>query len=247
MWPSWEQTLIVFAAALLEGAVGFDFGLLAAPAAGALLGVRDSVILISLPNLAIASVKVAGQKIPPELIKRLMPFIGAGGVGAAAGVFTLVSAPPIILKWGLGAFVLITAAYSFSRFRFEFDQRDETFFAYLAGLIAGWLNGLAYAGGPLVVIYLDSLQINRSRLAKMMHISALAFAAVQVAMLSGTGNFLPLTAARSFLAVAPALAGFLIGRRLRGAMRPEIGYAAGLVLLIASALSLLIFDPGEWR
>ncbi|MBT3352770.1 MAG: TSUP family transporter [Nitrospinaceae bacterium] len=247
MWPSWEQTLIIFAAALLEGSVGFDFGLLAAPALGALLGVRDSVILISLPNLAIASAKVTSQKIPPELFKRLMPFIGAGGVGVAAGVFMLVTTPPIILKWGLGIFVLITAAYSFSNFRIEFDQRDETFFAYLAGLIAGWLSGLAYAGGPLSVIYLDSLQINRSRLARMMYISALAFAAVQVAMLSGTGNFLPLTAARSLLAVVPALAGFLIGRRLRGAVRPEFGYVAGLVLVVASALSLLIFAPGGWR
>jgi len=247
MWPSWEQTLIVFAAALLEGSIGFDFGLLAAPAAGALLGVRDSVILISLPNLAIASAKITGQKIPPDLIKRLMPFIGAGGVGAAAGVFTLVSAPPIILKWGLGLFVLTTTAYSFSRFRLEFDQRDETFFAYLAGLIAGWLSGLAYAGGSFIVIYLDSLGISRSRLAKMMRISALAFATVQVAMLSGTGNFLPLTAARSLLAVAPALSGFLIGRWLRGAVKPEIGYLGGLVLVIASALSLLIFGPGGWR
>ena len=61
MWPSWEQTLIISATALLEGAVGFDFGLLAVPAMGALLGVRDSVILLSLPNLAIASSKVLGR------------------------------------------------------------------------------------------------------------------------------------------------------------------------------------------
>ena len=29
MWPAWEHTLLIFAAGLLEGAVGFDFGLIA--------------------------------------------------------------------------------------------------------------------------------------------------------------------------------------------------------------------------
>ncbi|MFP6889993.1 MAG: sulfite exporter TauE/SafE family protein [Nitrospinota bacterium] len=247
MWPSWEQTLIISATALLEGAVGFDFGLLAVPAMGALLGVRDSVILLSLPNLAIASSKVLGRKMPSESLLRMMPFIGAGGVGAAVGVLTLLSAPPIALKWGVGTFVLICAAYSISRLRFQFDPRDETFFAYLAGLISGWLGGVAYAGGPIAVMYLDSLRMNRTRLVRLMNVSALAFAAVQVAALSGSGNLLPSMAMRAALAVFPALAGFLIGRRIRGMFSPEIGYTVGLGLMIAAALSLLIFGQDGWK
>ncbi len=247
MWPSWEQTLIVFAAALLEGAVGFDFGLVAAPALGSLIGVLDAVVLLSIPNLSLAVSKILGVKIPPDPVRRLMPFIGAGGLGATAGVITLIATPPIVLKWGAGLLVLLIAAYSISRLRLQLDLRDESFFAYLAGLISGWLSGLTYAGGPLTIIYLDSLQMNRSRMAKMMNISALAFAATQVAAFTGTGYLPPLLAARSLLAVFPALAGFLIGRRIRGTFSPEMGYTAGLGLMTATALALLIFGRGVWK
>ncbi|MFC1492153.1 sulfite exporter TauE/SafE family protein [Nitrospinota bacterium] len=247
MWPSWEQTLIIFAAALLEGAVGFDFGLVATPALGALIGVRDAVVLLSLPNLSVAAARILGRRMPAESLRRLMPFIGAGGVGAAAGVLTLTSAPAAALKWGVGIFVLISASYSFSRLRIQLDLRDEGFFAYSAGFVSGWLNGLAYAGGPLIVIYLDSVEIRRLQLAKMMHVTALAFAAVQVAALSGTGNLPPPPAIQSAMAILPALAGFLIGRRIRGLFYPEIGYTAGLGLMIAAAFSLLVFGEGGWR
>ncbi len=247
MWPSWEQTLLVFAAAFLEGSVGFDFGLVATPALGAFLGVREAVILLSLPNLALGILRVSGWKIPPDPLRRLMPFIGAGGVGAAVGVLALLALPLIVLKWFVGIYVLMCAAYSFSKFRIQLDMRDEVFFAYLGGVLSGWLSGLAFAGAPLIVIYLDSLEINRSRLAKMMHLSVLAFAAVQVAALTGTGNLPPPAAIRALLAVLPALAGFVLGRRLRSLLSPALGYTLGLALMVAAAVSLLVFGPGGWR
>lgn len=247
MWPSWEQTLLVFAAAFLEGSVGFDFGLMAVPALGAFLGVREAVILLSLPNLALGILRVSGWKIPPDPLRRLMPFIGAGGVGAAVGVLALLATPLIVLKWFVGIYVLMCAVYSFSKFRIQLDMRDEVFFAYLGGVVSGWLSGLAFAGAPLIVIYLDSLEINRSRLAKMMHVSVLAFAAVQVAALTGTGNLPPSAAIRALMAVLPALAGFVLGRRLRSLLSPALGYTLGLTLMVAAAVSLLVFGPGGWR
>lgn len=247
MWPSWEQSLLVFAAALLEGSVGFDFGLVAAPALGALLGVREAVVLLSLPNLALGILRVSGWKIPPDPLRRLMPFIGAGGVGAAVGVLALMATPPVILKWFVGIFALACALYSFSTFRFQLDMRDETYFAYLGGALSGWLSGLAFAGSPLIVIYLDSLGINRSRMAKLMHLSVLAFGAVQVAALTGTGHLPSAAAIRALMSVLPALAGFVIGRRFRGALSPEWGYTLGLGLLVAASVSLLVFAPGGWN
>lgn len=247
MWPSWEQTLLIFAAAMLEGAVGFDFGLLATPALGALLGVRGAVVLLSLPNLALMALRALGGRLPAAPLRRLMPFIGAGSAGTAVGVLVLVSSPPTVLKWGVGLIVLLCAGYSLSRTRLELDMRDETFFAYLAGFLSGWLSGLAYAGGPISAIFLESLEVNRTRLAQMMQVCALAFAAVQVAALTGTGALAPLAAARSATAILPALAGFVIGRLVRGRFSPALGHAAGLGLMIAAAVSLIAFGPAGWR
>ncbi|MDA0999913.1 MAG: TSUP family transporter, partial [bacterium] len=152
MWPTWEETLLIFAAAVLEGGVGFDFGLIAVPAIGALSGVRDAVVLLCFPNLGLGILKALGGKAKKENLKRFMPFIGAGGVGAAAGVFLLLSTPPAVLKWTVLGLALLFALYSLSWTRFQLDLRDETFFAYIAGFFSGSLTGFSYAGGPVAVI-----------------------------------------------------------------------------------------------
>lgn len=247
MWPSWEITLLVFAAALLEGAAGFDFGLVATPALASLVGVRDSVLTLCLPNLVLMAIRALGSGVPSASLRRLMPFLGAGAAGAAVGVLALLSSPPTFLKWSVGGVVLLWAAYGASRQRIQLDMRDETFFTYLAGFFAGGLGGFSFAGGPLSVIYLDSTGAGRARMMRLMYTCALAFASVQVAMLSGAGALGPAESARSAMAALPAVAGFLLGRMLRGRLPPALGYAGGLGLMIAAAIALLAFGPSGWE
>ncbi|MEK6709735.1 MAG: TSUP family transporter [Nitrospinota bacterium] len=247
MWPPWEHTLLIFAAGALEGAVGFDFGLLATPALAAALGVRGAVVLLCLPLLALNASRAVGGGVPGAPLRRLMPFIGAGSVGAAAGVFILASTPPVVLTWGVGLLVLLCVGYSLSRLRLQLDLRDETFFAYLAGFAAGLLAGLANAGGPLIVVFLDSLGLSRGRMARMLPVCALAFAAAQVAALSGAGLLPPAPAAQSAAAILPALAGAMLGRMLRGRFSPELGYAAGLLAMAGGAAALIVWGPAGWK
>ena len=86
MWPSWDITFLIFAAAFLEGAAGFDFGLVATPALASLIGVRDSVLTLSLPNLILMAIRAIGGGVPAPSLRRLMPYLGAGAAGAAVGV-----------------------------------------------------------------------------------------------------------------------------------------------------------------
>ena len=247
MWPAWEHTLLIFAAGLLEGAVGFDFGLIATPALGAAMGVRNAVVLLCLPGLSVSAVRSLEGGVPGAPLRRLMPFIGAGSVGAAAGVFVLAASPPVVLTWGVGLFALACGGYSLSRLRIQLDTRDESFFAYLAGFVSGLFTGAANGGGPFTVIYLDSLGLTRSRMARMMPVCAMAFAAAQVAALSGAGLLLLSPAARSAAAILPALAGFLLGKMLRGRFSPRLGYAAGLAALGGAAAALIAWGPAGWR
>lgn len=247
MWPSWEETLIIFAAAVLEGGVGFDFGLIAVPAIGALSGVRDAVVLLCLPNLGLGILKAIGGKAEKKNLKRLMPFIGAGGAGAAVGVFVLLSTPPVVLKWMAGGLALLFALYSLSWTRLQLDLRDETFFAYIAGFFSGGFTGFSYAGGPVSVIFLDSMDLQRGEMVKLVYIAGLAFAAVQAAALIGAGLLIGEAASRSALSLLPAAAGFICGRVIRGRIPSIAGYTGGLTLLVVAALALFIFGPGGWK
>ena len=247
MWPTWDITLLVFAAAFLEGAAGIDFGLVATPALGALIGVRDSVLTLSLPNLILMAIRAIGGGVPAPSLKRLMPFLGAGAAGGAVGVLTLLSSPPTFLKWSVGVLVLLFAVYSISRQRVQLDMRDETFFTYLAGFFAGGLSGFSYAGNPVSIMYLDSTGAGRARMMRLTYTAALVFASVQIAILSGSGALGAFESARSAVSILPAVAGFLLGRLLRGRIPPALGFAGGIVLMIAAALCLLIFGPSGWK
>ena len=247
MWPSWDITLLVFAAAFLEGAAGIDFGLVATPALGAIIGVRDSVLTLSLPNLILVAIRAIGGGVPVPSFKRLTPFLGAGAAGAAVGTLTLISSPPTFLKWSAGVLVLLFAVYSISRQRIQLDMRDETFFTYLAGFFAGGLSGFSYAGNPVGIMYFDSTGAGRARMMRLTYTSALVFASVQIAILSGSGALGALKSTRSAASILPAVAGFLLGRLLRGRIPPAVGFAVGLGLMIAAALALLIFGPSGWR
>ncbi len=247
MWPSWEITLLVFAAAFLEGAAGFDFGLVATPALGALLGVRDSVLLLSLPNLVLTAMRAIGGGVPFASLRRFVPFLGAGAAGAALGVLTLLAGPPTFLKWSVGVLVLLFAAYSISRQRVQLDMRDETFFTYLAGFFSGGLSGFCFAGNAVSIIYLDSTGAGRARMMRLTYTAALVFASVQVAILSGAGALGPAESARAAVAILPAAAGFLLGRLLRGRISPALCFTGGLALMIAAALALLVFGPSGWK
>ncbi len=247
MWPSWDIALLIFAAALLEGAAGIDFGLAATPMLASLIGVRDSVLILSLPNLILMAIRAMGGGVPSTSLRRLMPFLGAGAVGVGAGALVLISSPPTFLKWAASVIVLLFAVYSVSRQRIQLDMRDETFFSYVAGFFAGGLSGFSFSGGALSVIYLDSLGAGRARMMRLMYTSALAFASVQVAVLSGAGALGPAESARSAVSILPAVAGFLLGRLLRGRISPALGYASGLGLMIAGAIALLVFGPSGWE
>ena len=73
------------------------------------------------------------------------------------------------------------------------------------------------------------------------------FASVQIAILSGSGALGAFESARSAVSILPAVAGFLLGRLLRGRIPPALGFAGGIVLMIAAALCLLIFGPSGWK
>ena len=96
-------------------------------------------------------------------------------------------------------------------------------------------------------MYLDSTGAGRARMMRLTYTSALVFASVQIAILSGSGALGAFESARSAVSILPAVAGFLMGRLIRGRIPPALGYASGLGLMIAAALALLIFGPSGWK
>ena len=236
----WETTLIIFLSSIFEGAIGFDFALLAVPSLGALIGIKTSIIFLAIPNLLLMLLRSLYVGISLTSIKRYLPFVGAGSLGTILGVISFVTFPSSFIKFFVGFIIILLAIHSISKLRIHLDMRDEIFFTYFAGFFGGWFSGISYTGSALCVMFLDSLGIKKIELIKILYITTLFFSIVQVGALSGMGQFSKEIIIESSIGIIPAIAGFFVGRQLIKFIPSRIFYGCAIVVMISSAILLVI-------
>tara|TARA_A100001037_G_scaffold139387_1_gene126339 strand:- start:1501 stop:2232 length:732 start_codon:yes stop_codon:yes gene_type:complete len=236
----WEKTLIIFLSSVFEGAIGFDFALLAVPTLGAFIGIKKSIIYLAIPNLALMLLRSTYVGISLMSVKRYLPFIGAGSLGTILGVISFVAFPDTFIKYFVALIVLLLAIHSISKLRIHLDMRDEIFFTYFAGFFGGWFSGISYTGSALCVMFLDSLEIKKTELIKILYITTLFFSIVQVGALSGMGQFNKEIITESLIGILPAIVGFCVGRILIKFLGNKIIYGTAILIMIVSAILLVI-------
>tara|TARA_B100000686_G_scaffold55110_1_gene59385 strand:+ start:917 stop:1648 length:732 start_codon:yes stop_codon:yes gene_type:complete len=236
----WEKPLIIFLSSIFEGAIGFDFALLAVPTLGAFIGIKESIIYLAIPNLALMFLRSIYVGISFTSIKRYLPFIGAGCLGTILGVISFVAFPATFIKYFISFILLLLAIHSISKIRVHLDMRDEIFFTYFAGFFGGWFSGISYTGSALCVIFLDSLGIKKTELIKILYIATLFFALVQVGALSGMGQFNKKIIIESLIGIFPAVLGFSVGRILIKFLPNRILYGFAILIMIVSSVLLVI-------
>ena len=236
----WKTTLIIFLSSIFEGAIGFDFALLAVPSLGVLIGIKPSIIFLAIPNLLLMLLRSLYVGISLTSIKRYLPFVGAGSLGTILGVISFVTFPSSFIKYFIGFMIILLAIHSISKLRIHLDMRDEIFFNYFAGFFGGWFSGISYTGSALCVMFLDSLGIKKTELIKILYITTLFFSIVQVGALSGMGQFSKEIIIESSIGIIPAITGFFIGRLLIKFIPSRIFYGCAIVIMIGSAICLVL-------
>ena len=93
-----------------------------------------------------------------EYIKRFWP-LGLGQIiGVSLGVQVLVSADSNVLKICLGLIVLLNIALRATQWRLKIPRNREAISGPVGGLAAGMVGGTTSFVGPLLVLYLSSLE-----------------------------------------------------------------------------------------
>ena len=236
----WEKSLVIFLSSIFEGAIGFDFALLAVPSLGVLIGIKPSIIFLAIPNLSLMLLRSIYVGISMTSIKKYLPFIGAGSLGTILGVISFVAFPSSFIKFFIGFIIILLAIHSISKLRVHLDMRDEIFFTYFAGFFGGWFSGISYKGSSLCVMFLDSLEIKKTELVKILYITTLFFSIVQVGALSGMGQFSNKIIIESLFGVIPAIIGFCLGRQLIKFIPNRIIYGSAILIKVSSAIFLVI-------
>jgi len=233
--------LIVAGAYVVFGLTGFGSTIVAVPLLAHVLPLTFAVPLMMLLDLAATFTLGARFRkgIRFDELAWLVPCILAG---MALGLTLLIKVPQAALLVGLGAFVLLYAAYGFTRRGAPVAL--QRLWSVPFGLAGGALSALFGTGGVLFAIYIagrippkDGLQDElRATIASTVMLSAL----VRVVLFGAAGlltqaDLLPC----ALLLVPMMLAGFYLGNRLHTAVPAEFVIRAVYAVLVVAGVSLI--------
>jgi uncharacterized membrane protein YfcA len=151
--------LIVFIAAFIQGAVGFGLALVSLPFMAMILGLKNSIIALSLSGFLLNATLLWRTR-KHFSFDRLIPMMIAVLLAIAPGFCILYFAPDIVLRRTLGIVMLLTVIQ-----RHLPVIKDKRWHPHWLGIPCGIFGGLLQssigAGGPPLVAYLSSQKFER--------------------------------------------------------------------------------------
>ena len=232
--------VVMLAAGLLQGALGFGFPFVATPLIAMVSDMRTAIVVVLLPTLATILVVLLTSGPLGVTLRRfwMMPLYMIAGAGA--GTWLFVSAPdaPYTLLLALITFVYL-GFDKLGRTDWPLVRRNERWFGPVSGLTAGVFEGTAnVAAPPLIILYL-SLNLTPAMLVQALNICFVMGKTTQFAVLSLRGG----VGADEWLATLPLAAigvtGSLIGVRIRNRIDAQVFRAWVKRALLIIALALL--------
>jgi uncharacterized protein len=195
--------LVMLAAGLLQGALGFGFPFVATPLIAMVSDMRTAIVVVLLPTLAtiLVALFTAGPLRVTLARFWMMPLYMI--VGAAAGTWLFVSAPDAPYTLLLALLTLVYLGFDrLGRTEWPLVRRHERWFAPLSGLTAGVFEGTANVAGPALIIFYLALGLTPAMLVQALNICFLIGKSTQLTVLATRGG----VGAGEWLATLPFVA-----------------------------------------
>lgn len=215
----WPLTALIIGTFLLAGAVKGVIGLGLPTVAMGLLGLAMSpaqaAALLIIPSTVTNVWQLANGGQLRGLLKRLWPMLLMIAVGTGLGSWWLgINGGPSMTR-ALGAALLVYALSGLALPAFSISHRTERWLGPSCGLLTGIV---ASATGVFVipaVPYLQALGLSRDQLVQALGLSFTVSTLALAAGLAGSGALGGSELGASWLALAPALLGMMLGQWLR--------------------------------
>ena len=231
--------VIMLAAGLLKGSLGFGAPLIAVPALAMLVGTRTAIVLGPIPFVLANLVLLLRRPVDAAAMRRFLPIVLTLVPATFVGGLLLANVNTAALSVVVGAVTIGFAALSGVGIHLRVPVRYEWPGSLALGATAGLLNGSTSIPGPLFATYLAGLRLDPR--AFVYGITLLLFTGniAQVISYSRLGLY---TSERllASLALAPTfLLGQQIGFRIHDRLHPERFRRAVLVMVALSGANLL--------
>ena len=231
--------LVIFVAAVVQGASGFGFGLVAVALLSLLVQIEDAAVLNVLPALTINCL-LAGRLFA-SISWKVVPVVALAAVVATpVGVMVLRHMDSRHLNLILAALLLAAVLQAIiphlRRLRFH-----SPLLAAILGGVSGIFAGALGAGGPALVAYVNSLGLSRHQQVATLQLLLGTMGTVRLLELIRSDMLTPAqwwTSGLCSLIVIPgALAGlWLLGKSSESIFRPAVIGLLFLIMLRSAAL-----------
>jgi uncharacterized membrane protein YfcA len=213
-------TLVLIALAFLlagtvKGVVGFGLPTIALALLTATLGLSQAMALFLVPSIVTNIWQATAGGHAREIWPRVWPFLLAAFLSVWIGALALARVEEAYLSALLGIILIVYALVSLTRFQPRLSPAQARWTGPLVGVVNGVITGMTGTFVVPGVIFLRALELARDQLIQAM---GMLFATSTLALglaLGGYGRLSPELGLLSALAVLPAMAGMILGRRIR--------------------------------
>ena len=240
--------LIVAATFLLAGAVKGVIGLglptVALALLTATLGLEAAMALMLAPSFVTNVWQAAVGGHMRAILARLWPFLAAAVLTIGLGAVLAARVDVALLSALLGLLTLIYGSIGLFRASLSLPPGIEPWASPLTGAVNGVLTGLTGTFVVPSVLYMQSLGLPRDMLIQAMGVLFTLSTAALALALSGRGLLDADLGLQSAAAVVPALAGMVIGQRIRRSISEATFRKVFFVSLMVLGLFIIAWSLG---
>jgi uncharacterized protein len=150
--------LVIFVAAMTQGATSFGFSLIGVPLLGILFPLQVAVPVLMIFSLILNSLVLYHIRAHVQL-KKIIILVIFGILGTPFGVYLLKVLAEDTLKLVVGIIIVIVAGVNISGYHFTVKNEKISFIPI--GLASGLLNGSVSLGGPPIVLFLNNQKVEK--------------------------------------------------------------------------------------
>lgn len=237
--------LAVLFAAIIKGAIGFGFPLVATPITSAIWDARHAVLLMSLAslmnNLGITA-RGGGSR---ATFRRFVPTLGGLIVGTIAGSLLLASVDPNVMALVVGTAAMVFGLVALVKPDLAVPPHLERYLALPMGLLGGLLGGSTGIFAPALASYTHALKLSKREFVFFLTLLYLVGTSVQVVSYIQLGLYDLTIVLVGLLTCLPNFVGISIGIRLQDRIDPVLFRRLVVVVILISGTSLVV--RSLWR
>ena len=232
--------LVFLLAGGVKGVVGLGLPTVAVALLSATFGIEAALPLLVIPSFVTNVWQGAIGGRATALFRRFGIALAIIPAATWIGYHYVFVAAPEAMERVLGVVLVLYAGAGLAAVRFSVPPRTEPVLTPILGLANGLVTGVTGTFAVPMVMYLEAVGLDRDELVQMLGIAFSVSTAALAVVLIAHGAYRLDAGYVSAVAVAPAIAGMVLGARLRARLTPAAFRRWLLVALALIGLKLLL-------